>query len=150
VYWIGLPDHVAFSWSEPDITTWNDLTNSEEAAWRLLPPELVLRNRTRLDEEGRWQVQPESSGSYRPSPEIVYATHPASTIVANCVSGQAYELEGISADLWSALVTGEDPAQIVDRLASEYGIASDTLAAEIEAFTTMARERGLLVVADGA
>jgi len=150
VYWIGLPDHVAFSWSEPDITTWNDLTNSEEAAWRLLPPDLCLRNRARLDEKGRWQVQPESSGRYRPSPDTVYATRPASTIVANCLSGQAYELEGISADLWSALVTGEDPARIVDRLASEYGIASEVLAAEIEAFTATARERGLLVVADGA
>ncbi len=150
VYWIGLPDHVGFSWSEPDITTWNDLTSSEEAAWRLLPPELCLRNRAHPVEQERWQVQPESSGRYRPSPDTVYATRAASTIVANCVSGQAYELEGISADLWSALVMGEDPEQIVDRLASEYGIASDALAADMEAFTATARERGLLVVDDGA
>jgi hypothetical protein len=62
-YWVGQPDHVCFAWNEPDTVFWNPVAQQAESAWRLLPPELCLKNRRKFaPEDARVQLQPEGKG----------------------------------------------------------------------------------------
>ena len=46
-YWVGMPDHICFPWGEPDRSFWNPVTRRMEDCWRIVPPELCLKNRLR-------------------------------------------------------------------------------------------------------
>ena len=46
-YWSGDTEALAFPWNEPDRSVWNPAAERWEAAWRIVPPELCLKNRPR-------------------------------------------------------------------------------------------------------
>lgn len=46
-YWYGNTEVLAFPWSEPDRSVWNPAAERWETAWRIVPPELCLKNRPR-------------------------------------------------------------------------------------------------------
>ena len=55
-YWVGQVDHVCFAWNEPDRVIWNPVTQQVETGWRVVPPELCLKNAPYLD-SSRLQVR---------------------------------------------------------------------------------------------
>lgn len=46
-YWSGDIEPLAFPWSEPDRLVWDPDKERWEVAWRIVPPELCLKNRPR-------------------------------------------------------------------------------------------------------
>lgn len=46
-YWYGSTEALAFPWNEPDRSVWNPAAERWEMAWRIVPPELCLKNRPR-------------------------------------------------------------------------------------------------------
>lgn len=46
-YWSGDTEALAFPWNEPDRSVWNPNAQRWETAWRIVPPELCLKNRPR-------------------------------------------------------------------------------------------------------
>lgn len=46
-YWSGNTEVLAFPWNEPERSVWNPAAERWEAAWRIVPPELCLKNRPR-------------------------------------------------------------------------------------------------------
>jgi hypothetical protein len=143
-YWIGLPEHVCFPWNEPDITIWNAETESEEAPWRIVPPEFCLKNGPVVPGLVRLQEQPVCLGEIRPADATVFARFDDEVLAANLDSGRAFSFPGIAGEIWMALVGGASPSLVVDALATEYDVESTRLRADVDSVLQQAVGLGLL------
>ena len=143
-YWIGLPEHVCFPWNEPDITIWNAATESEEAPWRIVPPEFCLKNGPVVPGLVRLQEQPACQGRIRPAEATVFARLEDEVLAANVDTGHAFSFPGIAGEIWMALVGGAGPDLVVDGLATEYDVESIRLRADVDSVLERALELGLL------
>ncbi|MCL7960323.1 MAG: PqqD family peptide modification chaperone [marine benthic group bacterium] len=143
-YWIGLPEHVCFPWNEPDITIWNAETESEEAPWRIVPPEFCLKNGPVVPGLVRLQEQPACQGGGRPADATVFARFEGEVLAANVETGRAFSFPGIAGEIWMALVGGASPSLVVDALATEYDVESTRLRADVDSVLERALELGLL------
>lgn len=147
-YWIGQPEHVCFAWSEPDITIWNPVTERAEAGWRVVPPELCLKNRSRPGSEARVRVvvQAEGKGPLRPAPAVLFGEWEERIIVANPATSVSVELADSAADLWRAIVEHGEPAVAARALAEVYAVDEPRLRADVERLTDRLLALGLLEV----
>jgi hypothetical protein len=143
-YWIGLPEHVCFPWNEPDITIWNEETGAEEAPWRIVPPEFCLKNIPVVDGNIRLQEQGAFEGSIRPGEGTVVARFKEEVLAADIGTGRAYSFPGIAGEIWTALVAGEDPDAVIDRLAVEYEVEPTRIRADVDSLVEDALGLGLL------
>ncbi|MFO7586874.1 MAG: PqqD family protein [Gemmatimonadota bacterium] len=148
VYWLGLTDHVCFPWNEPDVSVWNDTSGTEEAPWRVVPPEFCLKNRAGGDAGSRLQVQAESRGPVGLAAGALLARLSDRIVVADCVSGNAYGFEAVAAEILDGLVGGASPREVAERLASEYEIEVGRAREDVEALIAEATGLGLLTRRD--
>jgi hypothetical protein len=144
-YWIGQPDHVCFSWNEPDTVFWNPVAEQAETAWRLLPLELCLKNRRRFaPEDERVQLQPEGKGPLRPSGKVVFGELEGRVIVANMETAQSFELADVAADMWRAIVEHGNLEDVEKTLAASYQVDGARLRDDLRGLVKDLREQGLL------
>jgi hypothetical protein len=143
-YWIGLPEHVCFPWNEPDITIWNAATESEEAPWRIVPPEFCLKNGPVVPGLARLQEQPACRGRIRPAEATVFARLEDEVLAANVETGHAFSLPGIAGEIWLRLIGGSSPDLVVDGLATEYDAEPSRIKADVDSLLERALELGLL------
>jgi hypothetical protein len=144
-YWIGQPDHVCFSWNEPDTVFWNPVTELTETAWRLLPIELCLKNRRRLaPEDERVQLQPVGKGPLRPSGKVVFGELEGRVIVGNIETAQSFELADVAADMWRAIVEHGNLEDVEKALAASYHVERARLRDDLRGMVRGLREQGLL------
>lgn len=143
-YWIGDPEHVCFSWNEPDIVLWNPVTDQAEDAWRVIPPERCLKNRTwPVSSPPRLTVLPVTPGALRPADDVVWAELEGQVVVA-AASGDSVLLGGVAADMWRRLVETGDRTQAWSALTGEYDVDPARLRADLAAFIDGLASRGLL------
>lgn len=143
-YWIGQPDYVCFAWSEPDFLLWNPVTGQTEAAWRMVPPELCLKNRGASDSHTDIQIQPEGKGRLRPSARVLFAQLESDVIVADLEGGETFELSGSAGDMWNAIVETGTLAAAAEQVAGAYQADTNIVETDLEVFVTDLRARGLL------
>lgn len=143
-YWIGLPEHVCFPWNEPDITIWNAATESEEAPWRIVPPEFCLKNGPVVPGFVRLQEQPACQGRIRPAEATVFARLEDEVLAANVETGHAFSFPGIAGEIWVRLIAGASPNLVVDGLATEYDVEPARIKADVDSVLERALELGLL------
>ncbi len=144
-YWIGLPEHMCFAWNEPDVTIWNHVSQREEAVWRVVPPELCLKNRPLASEAAGCQMQPRGAGGIRPGPDVVYGVLGEEVVAADCATGSAFSFTGIAREMWDALLRTGDPQRVVDELAPRYEVAPSVLRRDVDSFLHEAVRLGLLI-----
>ena len=149
-YWIGLPEHVCFPWNEPDITTWNEETEAEEAPWRIVPPEFCLKNRPVAPGRVRLQEQHACEGWIRPAEATVFARFEDEILAADVETGRAFSFPGIAGEIWMALVGGAGPDSVVNGLAAEYDVEPARLRADVDSLVERAVGLGLLRRVDHA
>jgi len=66
-YWVGDLEFLCSAWAEPDHPVWNTNTQQVERGWRIVPPELCLKNGSHHDSGGLMvPVQAEAAGSFPP------------------------------------------------------------------------------------
>jgi len=134
-YWLGQPDHLCFPWNEPDVSVWNPVTQKIERGWRIVPPELCLKNRPALGTEPiPVQIQPEGVGSLRPSERVLFAEFEGSIVVGNMETKANFTLAGVAADMWRAVVEHGDLDEAVFSLSQEYDVDQSTLRADLGGF----------------
>lgn len=65
-------------------------------------------------------------------------------VVMDLAKGTFFSLTGTSLAIWAAL--DEEPARdaLLERLAGEFGVASDSIASDVDAFLGQLREAGLI------
>lgn len=148
-YWLGQPGHLCFPWNEPDATTWNPVLKKMERGWRLVPPELCLKNRpTHGTKPMAVQVQPEGSGPLCPSGHVLFGEFEESIVVGNIETGSSFTLTGVAADMWKAIVERGDLDEAASSLSEEYDVEPRVLRADLRDFAEDLLARDLLEHAD--
>ena len=144
-YWVGLPDYLCFAWNEPDFTVWNPRTEREETVWRILPPELCLKNR--VGEAGRTpelQVQPEGVGPMKPPPHVLYGVLEDELIVGETQTGNSYRLEGTAAEIWQSILRHGNVEDVAGELLQLYDVDEKQMRADVADFVAKLEDAGLL------
>jgi hypothetical protein len=143
-YWVGQPEHVAFAWSEPDSTFWDELAGSARAGWRLVPPEACLKNRHGSSDARGLQVQIPAEGAMRLAPGTFHGELNGRILVAELASGQVISLSGVAADLWREFLQPGDPCEALRRLEARYEVPLELLRSDAEKFLRSLLARGVL------
>lgn len=142
-YWIGNPDHVAFAWSEPDMTVWNDVTAQAEAGWRVVPPSQCLKNRAAGTP--RLQLQPRAqAGAVQVAPDVLFGSVGTQTLAASASHGTVVSLSGVAVDVWEAILYGADEKGIAQEITVRYAVSDDKARADVAALVSELVDKGLL------
>lgn len=144
-YWIGQTEQLCFPWNEPDSNFWNLVTNEMESGWRLFPPQHCLRNRFAADKTNiSVQVQPQGKGRVRPADSVLFGRWQSQTVVSDLSTGNSFQLEGVAADFWHALVDSVSLEAAATVLLADYDIDADTLTSDFRRFTQDLLSKGVL------
>ena len=150
-YWIGRPVPLCFPWGEPDRAVWNAIRKRVERAWRVVPPDLCLKNRPPADAlPARVQVLPESCGPLRPADQVLFGELEGSIVLGDFASGQSFMLQGVAADIWRLLARRGEIPEVAADLAREYEAPADTLLRDVRTFVARLIDQGLLRRVDPA
>lgn len=144
-FWHGMPETLAFPWNEPDRLLWNPASGRYELAWRVVPPELCLKNRPAPGTDPiPVQILPAPRGPLQPRDSVLYADLRGTTVVADLERGRSFRLDGSGADFWKALVKqgGTEPAAA--SLTWEYDAPQDRLREDLDRFASELLAQGLL------
>jgi hypothetical protein len=142
-YWTGQPDYVCFAWNEPDLVVWNPGEARDEVPWRFLPPRLCLKNRRR-PAGVRVQVQTGGRGPLKPSARALFAELNGRILVADMEAGESFELSSVAGDMWLALMRTGRLEKAEEILLRQYAVSRMELRADLTAFVSDLRRRGLL------
>ncbi len=146
-YWAGQPGPVVFAWNEPDVSTWNPILERSEPGWRLVSPDLVLKNRPTVGNGyDRFQLQADPVGSIRPHPDVVYGVLDDEVIVANVETGETIALDPTGSDMWMALVTAGDLDGAAVRLLDQYDVDEPTVQRDLGELAAQLEKGGFLQV----
>jgi hypothetical protein len=149
-YWIGLPDHICFPWSEPDAGIWNPHTERVEHGWRILPPSRCLKNRPLTGPEPvQIQIQPTGKHPLKPSSLALFGMLEEELILGNIESGNSLSLQGVAKDIWQTLVEHGNVDEVVAVLTQVYEVDEARLRADVESFVGEMLSAGLLEYSDG-
>lgn len=143
-YWMGRPEKLIFSWSEPDHALWNSVTGRLEASWRIAAPEDCLKNRSAAASGCRLQVQREGKGPLRPSIGVVFGEFKDRVIVAHTATSATFSLAGVAADMWRTIVRAGNAQAAARVLMRDYDVDGNTLLADLHEFAGDLVARGLL------
>jgi hypothetical protein len=149
-YWLGQPGHLCFSWNEPDVTIWNPSTEKMERGWRIVPPELCLKNGgVHTMDSLTVQVQLEGSGPLRPSEQVIFGEFEGNIVVGHTETRASFTLTGVAADMWRCVVEHGNLDEAVVTLLREYDVDPSRLRADLRGFVEdlLAQE---LLECDGA
>lgn len=141
-FWVGQLDHVCFPWNEPDIGIWNGVTERVERGWRVIPPELCLKNRPAAGSQ--IQVQRTAPGPIKPSEYALFAELQGQVLLAHIGTGSVVALDGVAADMWRTITEYGDLRRATSSLLEEYEVNSSTLRGDLEDFVNALTVRGLL------
>jgi hypothetical protein len=145
-YWVGLPELISFSWSEPDLSVFNPVTGSVEAGWRLVPPARCLKNRPPAGSSAApVQVQPQPAAPLRPAPDTVFAEVEGEVVVASVDSARAVTLPGVAGDMWRALIRHGTVGGAADELLRRYEVSAGSLRRDLGNLLRQLLEEGYLV-----
>jgi len=142
-YWIGNPDHVAFAWSEPDMTIWNDVTGQAEVGWRVVSPARCLKNRAAGTPRLQLQVVPRP-GEFVIPPDVLFAAIGDATVVASASHRSVAALRHSAVDVWEGLLAGEEEKSIVRGLTGRYAVSQVQAAADVRAVINRLLSGGML------
>ncbi|HEX6926266.1 MAG TPA: PqqD family peptide modification chaperone [Longimicrobiaceae bacterium] len=145
-YWTGRPEPLAFAWSEPEFTLWNEVAQRDEVGWHLVPPDSCLRHRHEAD-PGRLplQVQVADGGLVVLSDTTLWADREGEVLLADLRQERVVRLTGASADIWRVLVKCDSMEAAVQSMAATYAAEPDQLRTDLCQFAAELMERGFIV-----
>jgi hypothetical protein len=144
-YWLGPVEHVCYPWNEPNRSVWIDAAQQIEQAWRVIPPELCVRNRaTSTPAPIAIQDQPRGKGPLRPSPRVLFGQWQGKTVLADQDSGRSFLLEGAAADTWRGIVEHGTVDGAAADLARVYDAPRHRLEDDAREFVAELEKSGLL------
>lgn len=143
-YWVGLPDLVCFTWSEPDRPIWNPASGELEKGWRLLPPHRCLKARAAL---GPPPV-PVAAPGWRVADGVVTAEQDERVWLYCLETDRVFSLDGVGADMWRALAAWGDVEAGARFLAGRYDAPVEKLARDLRAFAESLAGHRLVAAGD--
>lgn len=156
-YWDGIPEHIAFSWCEPQTKYWNIETGRYEASWSLVPPEFCLKRRyTEETLEGAGQgaksritLVTDGPGPLRAADRVLWTQIDAAIAVARMpeipqTGAPCFRLEGVAADMWRLLLETGTLEATESALLERYGVDAITLRSDLAAFVAHLEKNEIL------
>ena len=144
-YWIGNTERICFAWNEPDFTFFNPVTERFETGFRIVPPDICLKNRSAIEDKfNRLQVQPEGKGPLKPSDRVIFGMLEEKIIVADIEKDESFVLEGAAADIWKAIIDHGNVSDIMTALSKQYNVDKSSLRTDLHNFVDDLLDRGLL------
>lgn len=139
--WIGIPERIAFPWTEPDTILFDPHSGEAVPGWRLVSPDRCLNNRRMLELPLRRDVTPELR-----VPDPV-AFHLADERVSLCDlrSEECFSLQGPAALMWRALAAYGDVEAAAEYVTTQYDVSPAQALADTRRFAARLLELGLLV-----
>ncbi|WP_179862259.1 PqqD family protein [Longibacter salinarum] len=121
-YWTGVPEHVAFAWSEPDVGVWDEELGRVMRGLPVVSPSSCLKNRHATNPETRPPVfrQPETTAGCALGPHTFVAEVDSKWIIASTRSGVCMSMSGSSAMFWQALWEASSIDEAIERLADSF------------------------------
>ncbi len=152
-YWIGVPDHLCFAWSEPDLGLRTEAAPHMQRGWQVGPADRCLARRGANDQppdgDALVSVQPArtslSEHAVRPAPTVFYAQVGEHTLVLESSSAACTVLDGTGAAFWWALINQGTVPEAQEALLSQYAVSPDVLETDLRTFVGTAVDQGLLV-----
>ena len=140
-YWMGLPEYICFAWNEPDRLFWNPVVKKVESGWKILPPEICIKNG-----EPRIPIciQPESVEQLRPPDHIIFAVNGNAVVIGDLGRKKTYSLEGTAADIWKAIIEFGNEDLVIRALLQRYEIDEALLRADVTSFIENLVKDGIL------
>ena len=142
-YWIGHTEILGFPWGEVDHLIWHSGEGRPVPAWRLVPPELCLKNRAYPPIPV--QVQPEAVGPLRPAHDVIFGELEGRIVLHHLNRGKSAALDSVGSDIWRAVVKLGDPSKVTVELAREYAVPEAQLKRDAEGFIRKLIDRAYLV-----
>ncbi len=144
-YWVGQVGYICFPWNEPDRLLWNPVTQQVETGWRVVPPELCLKNESHPGwSKARVCLQAEAVGPLAPPPHVFFCDYQGQTVVGNLETSEAIGLDGVGADIWKAIIRTGDREAALQVLLSEYEVDPTTVEEDLATFLDALLARELL------
>lgn len=144
--WVGRTEYVAFPWNEPDQAVWPRDSDMAMAAWKLIPPERCLKNRTG-DGDPVLRFQ-RGQGPVRQATGIVDIPTADGVIVVDTVNQRCLDLTGSAGAMWAALVEEGTREGAGERMVSSYDVDRPTIDRDLGAFLERLSGDGLLFDGD--
>lgn len=117
-YWIGIPERIAFPWTEPDTVLWNPVTGQAEPGWRLSAPDRCLGNRRLLN----LPLRPDVEGQFRVPDEIAYQLTDEGVNLCDLRTERCFGLQGTAASMWRALAAYGEAEAAAAYVSSQYAV----------------------------
>lgn len=149
-YWTGHPDHVVYPWNEPDTVVWNEETGKAEPAWRVVPPDRCMKNRSEMPSDSSGvQTCVAPSGPARPAEGVLWVRAQGSLYVSEPFGGRVTRMAGVAGACWSALMASGDPDAAAEVVAAEYAQPPPRVRIDFDRFIEACQAQGLLVHSGG-
>ena len=151
-FWVGVPEALAFSWSEPDRSVYVSPASPMEKAWKVVPPDLCMD--TRWMAEGQPEGQPEELafseqepgvGPIRPGDNALFLERDEGLLVGDLASGDCFALTGSAPRIWAHLLDLGSVEAAARALANESDVTPERALHDTRELWQQLAERGLLV-----
>lgn len=142
--WVGLPEHVAFAWTEPDRLDWDPVRGEPVPGWPVLSPELCLRHRQHSNPVPT-TLLPAGTGRLRPAPGVIWAPRPDGLLLGDLDTGSGVRLAGSAALIWEALAHSGEEDAAVRAVLDGYNVEPARALQDVSALCRDLSARGFLV-----
>lgn len=129
-YWIGIPERIAFPWTEPDTILWHPVTGQAEPGWRLVSPDRCLGNRRLLNLPLRQDVVRQ----VRVPDEVAYQLTDQGVNLCDLRSERCFGLQGTAASMWRALAAYGEAEAAATYIAGQYAVLPMDALADTQQF----------------
>ncbi len=147
-FWVGVPEALAFAWSEPDRSVYVSPACPMEKAWKVVPAELCMG--TRWSEEHQpgaptFSEQEGGVGPIRVGDNALYLERDEEFLLGDLASGDCLELAGSAPRIWTHLLAQGSVEAAARALASESDVSQDRALRDTQELWRQLAGRGLLV-----
>lgn len=115
-YWLGLPDHVLTPWSETDVGLWRDSPDEARLGIQFGWSTSLQRKWSHEKPHVPVHVQGGGRGPLAPTDLAIYGQIGGEVILGRTDGGSVVRLTGPAAELWLAIIDGEELESAVARL----------------------------------
>lgn len=145
--WTAHLEPIGFPWNEPDRSIWNPVAERWERGWRIIPPELCLKNRPASGSRSvPIHVQAETQGGFRAAERVLCAEFGGEIALFDLENRCRFSFAGTGADLWRTLLRCDGVEAAVAELTRNYDVSEEALRKDLLRFSEELLTRGLLEI----
>jgi hypothetical protein len=121
---------------------WNG--EREVVGWRLLPPDVCLKNQPRPGDSLEVEVMEAGGGYLAPGPDVLAASIDGRVVVAEGKGGRSLSLSGTAAEMWRRVTAEPSRQAATEWLVRRFSASEGEIRSDLEGFEGQMIALGLL------